>query len=116
MPKHLLYKCRWSGHQKDLLLGGLFPLMQQKQEDPPLRCPVLLPQWAPRCRGGWGGLPLVKARCSQLDVCLRRGVSAAGKHQPGSGSLPCSHKQPTKIITHEDDIHTYKLSLPWSCN
>ena len=116
LPKHLPYRCKWSEHQKDVPLGGIFPPTQQKQEDPSLRCPVLLPQWALQCRGGWGGLPAAKARCSQLDVCLCRGISAAGKHQPESGSSPCSHKQPTKINAHEDDIHTYKLSLPWSCN
>lgn len=116
LPKRLPYKCKRSGHQKDLPLRGLFPPTQQKQEAPSLRCPVLLPRWAPRCRGGWGSLPLVKVRCSQLDVCLHRGVSAAGKHQPGSGSSPHSHKQLMKINAHEDDIHTYKLCLLWSCN
>lgn len=59
--------------------------------------PEVHPCAAPWCRGGPAGLPAVEVRCSHLDMCLHHSVPSARKHQPGSESWSCSHKQASKI-------------------
>lgn len=62
-------------------LGGFFPVKQHKQEDPSLRCPELLPRWAPQCGGVWGGVP--PRRGVPSGMC----VFTVASQQPGSISL-----------------------------
>lgn len=80
-PKHLVLRMQEVWASETASLGGFFAAKQQKQEDPSLRCPELLPRWAPQCGGVWGGVPTRRGVPSGMCVC------ALASRQPGSINL-----------------------------